>query len=84
MVAMLKTIFAQENAEAAREQWTSVADALRERCPKLVDLMDRSREEVLVYMSFPRALAADCLDQSARAAQRRDQAALRCGGHLPQ
>jgi putative transposase len=54
VVAMLKTIFAQENAEAAREQWTSVADALRERCPKLVELMDRSREEVLMYMSFPR------------------------------
>jgi putative transposase len=54
VVAMLKTIFAQENAEAAREQWASVADALRERCPKLVELMDRSREEVLVYMSFPR------------------------------
>lgn len=54
VVAMLKTIFAQDTAEAAREQWTSVADALRERCPKLVELMDRSREEVLVYMSFPR------------------------------
>ncbi|WP_114189229.1 IS256 family transposase [Microvirga aerophila] len=54
VVAMLKTIFAQDTAEAAREQWTSVADALRERCPKLVELMDRSREEVLIYMSFPR------------------------------
>jgi putative transposase len=54
VVAMLKTIFAQEDAEAAREQWASVADALREHCPKLVELMDRSREEVLVYMSFPR------------------------------
>ena len=54
VVAMLKTIFAQDTAEAAREQWTSVAEALRERCPKLVELMDRSREEVLVYMSFPR------------------------------
>jgi len=53
VVAMLKTIFAQDTAEAAREQWASVADALRERCPKLVELMDRSREEVLVYMSFP-------------------------------
>ena len=54
VVAMLKTSFAQDTAEAAREQWTSVAEALRERCPKLVELMDRSREEVLVYMSFPR------------------------------
>jgi transposase-like protein len=31
-----------------------VANALLERCPKLTELMDRSREEVLVYMSFPR------------------------------
>ncbi len=54
VVAMLKTIFAQDTAEAAREQWNSVADALRKRCPKLVELMDRSREDVLVYMSFPR------------------------------
>ena len=54
VVAMLKTIFAQDTAEAAREQWASVADALRERCPKLSELMDRSREEVLIYMSFPR------------------------------
>src|SRR5215203_1192024 len=52
--ALLKTIFAQETAEAAREQWASVADALRERFPNLVDLMDGSREDVLVYMSFPR------------------------------
>jgi transposase-like protein len=41
---MLKTIFAQDTAEAAREQWASVTDALRERCPKLTELMDRSRE----------------------------------------
>src|SRR4051794_18922557 len=54
VVALLKTIFAQETAEAAREQWAAVADALRERFPTLADLMDGSREDVLVYMSFPR------------------------------
>src|SRR6187200_278655 len=54
VVALLKTIFAQETAEAAREQWAAVADALRERFPTLADLMDGSREYVLVYMSFPR------------------------------
>src|SRR3954468_17473315 len=54
VVALLKTIFAQETAEAAREQWALVADALRERFPKLADLMDDSREDVLVYMAFPR------------------------------
>jgi putative transposase len=54
VVAMLKTIFAQDTAEAAREQWHQVAGALRERFPKLAALMDASREDVLVYMSFPR------------------------------
>jgi putative transposase len=54
VVAMLKTIFAQENAEAARDQWHTVADALRERFQRLAELMDDSRDDVLVYMSFPR------------------------------
>jgi putative transposase len=54
VVALLKTIFAQDTAEAAREQWASVADALRERFPTLAELMDGSREDVLVYMAFPR------------------------------
>jgi putative transposase len=54
VVAMLKTIFAQDTAEAAGAQWCQVADALRERFPKLAELMDASREDVLVYMSFPR------------------------------
>jgi transposase-like protein len=54
VVAMLKTIFAQETAEAAHAQWQQVADALRERFAKLAELMDGSRDEVLVYMTFPR------------------------------
>jgi putative transposase len=54
VVALLKTIFAQETAEAAHAQWRQVAETLRERFPKLAELMDGSREEVLVYMAFPR------------------------------
>ena len=53
-VAMLKTIFAQDTAEAAHAQWRQVADTLRERFPKLTDLMDGAREDVLAYMTFPR------------------------------
>ena len=49
---MLKTIFAQESAEAAHEQWHHVADALRELYEKLAGMMDGSREEVLAYMAF--------------------------------
>lgn len=54
VVALLKTIFAQESAEAAREQWHQVADALREKYPKLAAMMDESRDDVLAYMDFPR------------------------------
>lgn len=54
VVALLKTIFAQESAEAAREQWCQVADALREKYPKLAAMMDESRDDVLAYMDFPR------------------------------
>lgn len=54
VIAMLKTIFAQESAEAAHEQWHHVADALRERYEKLAVMMDGSREEVLAYMAFPK------------------------------
>lgn len=54
VIAMLKTIFAQETADAAHEQWRHVADALRERYEKLATMMDGSREEVLAYMAFPK------------------------------
>ena len=54
VVALLKTIFAQESPEAAREQWNQVADALREKYPKLATMMDAGRDDVLAYMDFPR------------------------------
>ena len=54
VVAMLKTIFAQETAADARAQWNTVADALRERTPKLAALMDEARDDVLAYTDFPR------------------------------
>jgi transposase-like protein len=54
VAAMLKTIFAQETKAEAEAQWDVVADALREKQPKLAALMDGSREDVLAYMDFPR------------------------------
>ena len=38
----------------AEAQWEIVADALREKQPKLGALVDGSRDDVLAYMSFPR------------------------------
>jgi putative transposase len=54
VAAMLKTIFAQESKGDAEAQWSVVADALREKQPKLGTLMDASRDDVLSYMDFPR------------------------------
>lgn len=54
VIAMIKTIFAQETAEAAHQQCDQVTDALREKFPKLADMMDASREDVLAYMAFPK------------------------------
>lgn len=49
-----EAIFAQETKADAEQQWGVVADALREKQPKLGALLDASRDDVLAYMSFPR------------------------------
>jgi len=54
VAAMLKIIFAQETKAEAAVQWNVVADALREKQPKLSAMMDASREDVLAYMDFPK------------------------------
>jgi transposase-like protein len=54
VAAILKTIFAQDTKAEAEAQWSIVADALREKQPRLGALMDASRDDVLAYMSFPR------------------------------
>jgi putative transposase len=54
VIAMIKTIFAQETAQDAHAQWKSVAEALRVRAPKLAELMDEAREDVLAYRAFPK------------------------------
>jgi putative transposase len=55
VLAMINTIFVQETQQAASVQWRSVADQLRERYPKLSLLMDDAEDDVLAFMSFPKA-----------------------------
>ena len=52
--AFIATAFAQDRAEAARQQWRNVADQLRAKLPKLAALMDEAEADVLAYMTFPR------------------------------
>lgn len=53
--AFIATAFAQNDAQAARQQWRHVADQLRASVPKLAALMDQAEADVLAYMSFPAA-----------------------------
>lgn len=52
--ALINTIFAQETAEAAHHQWGVVVDQLRERFPKLAEMMEGAEHDVLAFMDFPR------------------------------
>jgi putative transposase len=54
VIAMIKTIFAQETAQDLRAQCKTIANALRERVPKLASLMDEARDDVLAYTGFPK------------------------------
>jgi putative transposase len=55
VAAFIGTAFAQNDGEAARAQWRSVADQLRPRVPKLAAMMEEAEADVLAYMSFPAA-----------------------------
>jgi putative transposase len=83
VAAAIRTAFTQETQKAARTEWRAVAGRLRGRFPKLADLMDEAEDDVLAELPQG-ALDPDPLHQSAGAPQRRDQAAHRRGGDLPQ
>ena len=53
--AAIATVFAQATAKEAHAQWRVVADQLRERFPRIAELMDGAEHEVLAYMDFPKA-----------------------------
>ena len=55
VAAFIATAFAQDTAQAAKEQWRRIADQLRSTVPKLATLMDTSEADVLAYMTFPLA-----------------------------
>jgi putative transposase len=52
VAAAIRTAFTQESQDAARKEWRAVADRLRERFPKLGELMDEAEDDCLAHMSF--------------------------------
>ncbi len=55
VLALINTVFAQDTAEAARQQWRVVADQFRTKFPKLAALLDEAEHDVLAFMDFPKA-----------------------------
>jgi putative transposase len=55
VLALINTVFAQDNQQEAIKQWRVVADQLRVNFPKLAVLMDGAESDVLAFMSFPKA-----------------------------
>jgi len=53
--ALIVTAFAQETPEAARAQWNAVTEQLRAKTPQLADYLDEARDDVLAFMTFPKA-----------------------------
>ena len=55
VLALINTVFAQEDQKSAVAQWRVVADQLRAKFPKLAVLMDDAETDVLAFMGFPKA-----------------------------
>ena len=54
VAAAIRQAFDQPDRLHAGETWRHVANQLRNRWPKLANLMDESEADVLAYMTFPR------------------------------
>jgi transposase-like protein len=55
VAAFIDTAFAQPDAARAKLQWRQVADQMRPKLPKLAGMMDEAEDDVLAYMTFPKA-----------------------------
>jgi putative transposase len=51
--ATIRTVFAQPDAQGAREQWRRVSEGFRSRFPRLSELMDEAEEDLLSYAAIP-------------------------------
>jgi transposase-like protein len=53
VAATIRTVFAQPDPAAAREQWRRVADTFRPRFGRLAEMLDAAEADVLAYLAFP-------------------------------
>lgn len=55
VTAAVRTIFAQPDATAAREQLRRVADTLEAKHPQVARMLEEAEADILAYMAFPEA-----------------------------
>lgn len=53
VTATIRTVFAQPDIDAAREQWRRVTEGFRSRFGRLAALLDDAEPDVLAYLGFP-------------------------------
>lgn len=56
VATLVRSIFAQPDAESTRAQHDAVLGQLEQRFPEVADLLDEAREEILAFAHFPKAL----------------------------
>lgn len=56
VAALVRTIFAQPDQEAAKRQLEEVAAELERRFPRAAKLLREGAEDLLAYMGFPRSI----------------------------
>jgi putative transposase len=53
VAALVRTVFAQPNLTAARQQLAEIARGMQSRWPAAADLLRAAEDDVLAYMTFP-------------------------------
>ena len=53
VAAVVRTIFAQPDQQAARRQLAAVVDNLRPQFPRAAQMLEDAEEDILAYMAFP-------------------------------
>ena len=96
VAALVRTVFAQPNQQAARQQLAEIARGMQPRWPDAADLLRAAEDEVLAYMTFPaehwtRLYSTNVLERLNREVKRRtdvvqvfptDGAVLRLAGAI--
>ena len=84
VAAALRTVFAHPDPTEVSSAWDRVADTFAAQFPKVTDLMNQAKADVLALSAFPFEHWRNLVYKSFGAGQKRDNATGGCRRHLPQ